>query len=180
MCLVMALMRASGVSTSHGCLGCFPRLGLSPPYHPPAAGKSLGLSGLADGVRLRSSAGCCTPPCCKRLPKVPRVLAALQPPLPPPISQPRQCNCATGIPPRHMAKKYQFSINMAGQFPGETGNSLCPAPNPSLVLTHPAGAHLCSHRSPTCHLQAESLQMSITLSPHHDSSPCHSSPTFPQ
>lgn len=50
MCLVMALMCASGVSASPGCLGHFPRLGLSSPYLPLPAGKSLGQSSLADGV----------------------------------------------------------------------------------------------------------------------------------
>ena len=35
---------------------------------------------------------------------------------------------------------------MVGWFPGETCGSPCPAPNPTPVLAHPAGVHLCSHR----------------------------------
>lgn len=50
MCLVTALMCASGVPASPGCLGRFPRLGLSSPYLPLPAGKSLGWSRLAEGV----------------------------------------------------------------------------------------------------------------------------------
>lgn len=110
------------------------------------------------------------PLCCSRVPKVPRVLAALQPALPPPSHSPGTGTvlrgCPQGLPLRHIVKKNKFSTTMAVQFPGESGNSLCPAPNPSLVLTHPSGAHFCSHRSSTCHLQAESLQMSSALSPH--------------
>lgn len=145
MCLVMALMCASGVAASPGCLGRFPRLGLSSPYLPLAAGLAW-----LTGSWTPFQGWLLYPLCCTRTPKVPRVLAALQPALPPPVSQPRQGDCAQGMPPRAVVKahvkKYQFSITVAVQLPGESGHSPCPAPNPSLVLTHLAGSHFCSHR----------------------------------
>lgn len=139
----MALMCASGVSASPSCLGHLPRLGLSSPHLPLPAGEAWHGLGCLTGSWTSFQ-------CCPRLPRVPRVLAALQPPLPPPVSQLRQWGCAEGLLLKHVAKKKknQFSITTAVQFPGQSGYSVF-SPKPSLVLTDPAGAHPCSHRSPT-------------------------------
>lgn len=110
MCLVMALMCASGVSTSPGCLGRFPRLGLNSPYLPLPAGKSLGWSSLADGVMDSIPVLPVVPTVLHQVPEVPGVLAALQPVLPPSISQPRQWDCAQRMHPRAAIKAHGKKI----------------------------------------------------------------------
>ena len=84
--------------------------------------------------------------------KPPRRWQRSSPLLPPPVSQPGQCNWGTPVlkgwpqPCGTQQENTDFLITMVGWFPGETCDSPCPAPNPTPVLAHPAGVYLCSHR----------------------------------